>query len=68
MFRRNVGARLCLALCACLSPARFVFAQAAGKHMIGRGYGRIISLASQAALVALEGHIAYTASKAGVRR
>lgn len=46
--------------------AAFIFAQAAGKHMLERGYGRIISLASQAALVALEGHIAYTASKAGV--
>lgn len=46
--------------------AAFVFSQAAGRHMIQRAYGRIVSLASQAALVALEGHIAYTASKAGV--
>ncbi|GAB0113683.1 GolD/DthD family dehydrogenase [Acidisoma sp. C75] len=46
--------------------AAFIFSQAAGRHMLPRGYGRIISLASQAALVALEGHIAYTASKAGV--
>jgi NAD(P)-dependent dehydrogenase (short-subunit alcohol dehydrogenase family) len=46
--------------------AAFAFTQAAGKHMIGRGYGRVISLASQAALVALEGHIAYAASKAGI--
>ena len=46
--------------------AAFIFAQAVGRHMIERKYGRIVSLASQAALVALEGHIAYTASKAGV--
>ncbi len=46
--------------------AAFMFSQAAGRHMIGRKYGRIVSLASQAALVALEGHIAYTASKAGL--
>jgi NAD(P)-dependent dehydrogenase (short-subunit alcohol dehydrogenase family) len=46
--------------------AAFMFAQAVGRHMIERRYGRIVSLASQAALVALEGHIAYTASKAGV--
>jgi NAD(P)-dependent dehydrogenase (short-subunit alcohol dehydrogenase family) len=46
--------------------ATFMLAQATGRHMIGRRYGRIVSLASQAALVALEGHIAYSASKAGV--
>jgi D-threitol dehydrogenase (NAD+) len=46
--------------------AAFLFAQAVGRHMIGRRYGRIVSLASQAALVALEGHVAYTASKAAV--
>jgi D-threitol dehydrogenase (NAD+) len=46
--------------------AAFMFAQAVGRHMIGRRSGRIVSLASQAALVALEGHVAYTASKAAV--
>lgn len=46
--------------------AAFLFSQAAGRHMIARNYGRIISMASQAALVALDGHIAYTASKAGI--
>jgi NAD(P)-dependent dehydrogenase (short-subunit alcohol dehydrogenase family) len=46
--------------------AAFLFSQAVGRHMIERRYGRIVSLASQAALVALEGHIAYTASKAAV--
>ncbi len=46
--------------------AAFMFSQAVGRTMIERKYGRIVSLASQAALVALEGHIAYTASKAGI--
>ena len=46
--------------------AAFLFSQAVGRHMIERHYGRIVSLASQAALVALEGHVAYTASKAAV--
>jgi NAD(P)-dependent dehydrogenase (short-subunit alcohol dehydrogenase family) len=46
--------------------AAFMFSQAAGRHMIAQKYGRIVSMASQAALVALEGHIAYTASKAGI--
>ncbi|WP_284946906.1 GolD/DthD family dehydrogenase [Acidisoma cladoniae] len=46
--------------------AAFMFSQAVGRGMIARKYGRIVSLASQAALVALEGHIAYTASKAAV--
>lgn len=46
--------------------AAFMFSQAVGRRMIEQKYGRIVSLASQAALVALEGHIAYTASKAGV--
>ncbi|MCQ8241585.1 GolD/DthD family dehydrogenase [Rhizosaccharibacter radicis] len=46
--------------------AAFLFSQAAGRHMIARKYGRIVSLASQAALVALDGHVAYAASKAGI--
>ena len=44
----------------------FLMSQAAGKHMLGAGRGKIINLASQAATVALEGHAAYCASKAGV--
>ena len=44
----------------------FLYAREAGKAMITRGYGRIINLASQAALVALDRHLAYCASKAGV--
>jgi NAD(P)-dependent dehydrogenase (short-subunit alcohol dehydrogenase family) len=44
----------------------FFVAQAVGVHMLRAGRGRIINLASQAAHVALEGHAAYCASKAGV--
>jgi len=44
----------------------FLYAREAGKQMIALRRGRIINLASQAALVALEGHLAYCASKAGV--
>ena len=46
--------------------ATFLFSREVGRHMIGHGYGRIVSLASQAALVALDDHVAYSASKAGV--
>jgi NAD(P)-dependent dehydrogenase (short-subunit alcohol dehydrogenase family) len=46
--------------------AAFLFSREVGRHMIGRGYGRIVSLASQAALVALQDHVAYAASKAGI--
>ncbi|HEX3983059.1 MAG TPA: D-threitol dehydrogenase [Acidisoma sp.] len=46
--------------------ATFLFSREVGRHMIGRGYGRIVSMASQAALVALDDHVAYGASKAGV--
>lgn len=46
--------------------APFLFAQAAGRHMLTRGSGRIINLASQAATVALQSHVAYCTSKAGI--
>ena len=46
--------------------APFILAQAAGKHMIERGYGRIVNLASQASVIALERHVAYCASKAAL--
>jgi NAD(P)-dependent dehydrogenase (short-subunit alcohol dehydrogenase family) len=44
----------------------FLWAREAGRAMLaaGRG-GRIINMASQAAVVGLEGHLAYCASKAG---
>lgn len=46
--------------------ASFMMAQAAGKVMLEAGYGRIINLASQAATVGLDQHVAYCASKAGI--
>jgi NAD(P)-dependent dehydrogenase (short-subunit alcohol dehydrogenase family) len=44
----------------------FLYAREVGKQMIKQGRGRIINLASQAALVALDRHLAYCASKAGL--
>ncbi len=44
----------------------FLVSQQVGRQMISQGGGRIISLASQAATVALEGHVAYCASKSGL--
>ncbi|MGN6406414.1 SDR family NAD(P)-dependent oxidoreductase, partial [Sinomonas sp.] len=43
--------------------ASFFMAQAAGRMMLEAGYGRIINLASQAAVVGLDQHAAYCASK-----
>lgn len=44
----------------------FFMAQAVGRSMIARGGGVIVNIASQAALVALDKHVAYGASKAGL--
>jgi len=44
----------------------FFMAQAAGRVMLQSGWGRIINLASQAAVVGLDQHVAYAASKAGL--
>ena len=44
----------------------FFLAQAAGRQMVAQGYGRIVNLASQASVVAIERHAAYCASKAGL--
>ena len=44
----------------------FLTAQAVGRGMLARGRGKVITMASQAATVALDGHAAYCASKAGV--
>lgn len=46
--------------------AAFFLAQQVGKHMISNNYGKIVSIASQAGVVALEEHVAYMASKAGI--
>jgi NAD(P)-dependent dehydrogenase (short-subunit alcohol dehydrogenase family) len=44
----------------------FLVCQAAGRHMLAAGGGAIVNMASQAATVALDSHIAYCASKFGV--
>lgn len=45
----------------------FLMAQSVGRTMIARGKGgRIVNLASQAGSVAIDGHIAYSASKFGI--
>ena len=44
----------------------FFASQAAGRHMIRQGYGRIISLSSQAGFVALPAESVYCMSKAAV--
>ncbi|MDQ0211900.1 GolD/DthD family dehydrogenase [Arthrobacter bambusae] len=46
--------------------ASFYMAQAAGRVMVEAGYGRIINLASQAAVIGLDQHAAYCASKAAI--
>ena len=40
--------------------------QAVGRVMLAQGHGTIVNIASQAATVALDGHAAYCASKAGL--
>jgi NAD(P)-dependent dehydrogenase (short-subunit alcohol dehydrogenase family) len=44
----------------------FLVARAFAPDMLARGQGRIVNLASQAAVIGIEGHVAYCASKAGV--
>ncbi|WP_370453248.1 SDR family oxidoreductase [Salinisphaera sp. LB1] len=44
----------------------FLMCQTVGRHMLEAGGGRIINMASQAAEVALDKHLAYCTSKAGV--
>lgn len=46
--------------------APFLLAQAAARVMRAQGFGRIVNLASQASVVALERHAAYCASKAAL--
>lgn len=46
--------------------APFFLAQAFARHMIPRGRGRIVNISSQASVIALDRHVAYCASKAGV--
>jgi NAD(P)-dependent dehydrogenase (short-subunit alcohol dehydrogenase family) len=44
----------------------FFVSQAVGRHMLERGYGRIVNLSSQAGLVGIRRHAVYSASKGGV--
>jgi NAD(P)-dependent dehydrogenase (short-subunit alcohol dehydrogenase family) len=44
----------------------FFTSQAVGRHMIERGYGRIVNMSSQAGLVGIRRHAVYSASKGGV--
>jgi NAD(P)-dependent dehydrogenase (short-subunit alcohol dehydrogenase family) len=44
----------------------FIVAREIGKIMIAQKGGKIVNVASQASLVAIEGHVAYCASKAGL--
>ncbi|WP_353223314.1 SDR family oxidoreductase [Salinisphaera hydrothermalis] len=44
----------------------FLMCQTVGRHMLESGGGRIVNMASQAAEVALDKHLAYCTSKAGV--
>ena len=44
----------------------FFLSQAVGRHMIKERRGKIINIASQAGVVALDNHAAYSASKAGI--
>jgi len=46
--------------------APFLVSQYVGKHMIKRKSGKIINIASQAGIIALDQHIAYCVSKAGL--
>jgi NAD(P)-dependent dehydrogenase (short-subunit alcohol dehydrogenase family) len=46
--------------------ACFRMAQAAARVMTPAGYGRIVTISSQAAIIALDEHVAYSASKAGI--
>jgi NAD(P)-dependent dehydrogenase (short-subunit alcohol dehydrogenase family) len=52
--------------CAVNLKGTFFTSQAVGRTMIARGYGRIVNVSSQAALVALPGEAIYCMTKAGV--
>lgn len=44
----------------------FFACQSAARHMLSQGYGRIVNMASQAGLVGIPRHAAYSASKSAV--
>jgi 2-deoxy-D-gluconate 3-dehydrogenase len=46
----------------------FFSCQAAARHMLERGYGRIVTMSSQASLVGIRDHAVYCATKGGVNQ
>jgi NAD(P)-dependent dehydrogenase (short-subunit alcohol dehydrogenase family) len=46
----------------------FFCAQAGGRHMVERGYGRIVNMSSQAGSVGIRRHAGYCATKGGVEQ
>lgn len=44
----------------------YLLTRSAGRRMLAAGRGRVVTIASQAASVGIEGHVAYCASKAGI--
>ena len=46
--------------------APFLYSREAARHMLAAGHGRVVTIASQAAIIGIEGHVAYSASKAGL--
>lgn len=48
------------------AKATFLMSQKVGRVMIANGGGKIVNIASQAGFVAIDKHVAYTASKAAV--
>jgi NAD(P)-dependent dehydrogenase (short-subunit alcohol dehydrogenase family) len=46
----------------------FFCCQAAARHMLAKGWGRIINMSSQASLVGIRDHAVYCASKGGVNQ
>ncbi len=46
----------------------FFCCQAAARHMLAKGYGRIVNMSSQASLVGIRDHAVYCASKGGVNQ
>ena len=46
--------------------APFMMSQRVGREMIQQGGGKIVNIASQAGIIALDKHVAYGASKAGI--
>jgi NAD(P)-dependent dehydrogenase (short-subunit alcohol dehydrogenase family) len=46
----------------------FFCCQAAGRHMLAKGYGRIVNMSSQASLVGIRDHAVYCASKGGLNQ